>query len=128
MHVEESEVYQAIHRVRPALREKKIFVFGLVPKEIREEFQVKDVTFEKDQEGVMRLVEWESFDKFIWEKIGETGIFHGDLVKDMSEKFGLSKETARQRIMKFVDSHNDEFEFIEKAIGDKKFKYVQRRR
>ena len=126
--VEEYEMYQAIHRVRPALRQKRIFVFGLIPHEIREEFEVKDLTFEKDEMGVMCLVEWESFDKFVREKIAETGIFHGDLVKAISVEFDLSKEATRQRIRKFVSNHSDEYEITEKTIGDRKFKYVQRRR
>ena len=54
---EDYEMYQAIHRVRLVLRPRKIFVFGLIPDAIREEgFEVKDVTFEKESEGVMSLV------------------------------------------------------------------------
>jgi len=126
--VEEYEMYQAIHRVRPALRQRRIYVFGLIPREIHEEFEVKDLTFEKDDEEVMCLIPWESFDKFVREKIGETGIYHGDLVKAINEGFDLSKEAARQRIRKFVSNHSGEYEVTEKAIGDKRFMYVQRRR
>lgn len=127
--VEDNEMYQAIHRVRPALKEKKVYVFGLIPEEIRTEFQVEDVTFERNHEGELWLVGWSNFEKFIEEKIGETGIYHADLVKMMSEKFGFSREATRNKIRKFVNDNSNTYEVTEKtAVGDRKFKFVQRRR
>jgi len=125
--VEDYEMYQAIHRVRPALRQRKIFVFGLVPREIYDEFQVKDVTFEKNS-GVICLSEWKDFDKFVKEKIGEEGIYQSDLVKVISEEVGIAKENARQRVIKFVDIHSDKYEITEKTIGDMTLKFVRKRR
>ena len=125
---EEYEMYQAIHRVRPALRERKIYVFGLIPREISDEFQVKDVTFEKNDLGVMCLSEWKDFDKFVREKIGEEGIYQSDLVKAISEEVGIARENARQRVIKFVANHSDEYEITEKTIGDMMLKFVRKRR
>jgi len=122
---EDYEMYQAIHRCRPALRQRKIFVFGLPPKEIYDEFKVEDLTFEKNS-GVMYLVEWESFDKWMMEQIGEKGMYHGELVKRISEKFGINKSSAWQRIQKFAEEHNDEYEIGDKKIGDMRVKYVRK--
>lgn len=43
----DSEQYQAIHRARPFLNQKEIYVFGNVPRQIREEFNV--ISLDKDQ-------------------------------------------------------------------------------
>ena len=125
--VEDYEMYQAIHRVRPALQQKKVYVFGLVPREIYEEFKVEDLTFEKNS-GVMCLVEWKDFDKWIMEQIGDKGVYHGELVKRIREKFNITNEAARLRIQKFVEQHKDEYEIGIKNIGDMRLRYVQKRR
>ncbi|MHA1361718.1 MAG: hypothetical protein ACTSP1_04120 [Candidatus Freyarchaeota archaeon] len=41
---DDEEQYQAIHRFRPGIRDATVYVFGLVPHKIREEFEVKDET------------------------------------------------------------------------------------
>lgn len=125
--MEEDEMYQAIHRVRPALRAKKVYVFGLIPKEIHEEFQVRDITFEKDREGVMRLVEWKSFEKFVRERIGEKGIFQYELVNAIREEFGGQKEHTRVKIKRFVEEHKDEFEIIDKKVMGRNHPHIKRR-
>ena len=49
---EDEETYQSIHRIRPALAPKKIYVFGLVPENIKEEFEVPNLYFEMILLGV----------------------------------------------------------------------------
>jgi hypothetical protein len=123
---EDYEMYQAIHRARPALRARKVYIFGLPPKEIYDEFKVEDLTFEKNS-GVMYLVEWKDFDKFVKEEIGDNGIFQADLMKTISEEFGINKSNAWQRIQKFVEEHKTEYEIVEKnAIGGIVLKYVRK--
>ena len=124
---EDYENYQAIHRFRPALYQRKIYVFGLIPKEIYKEFEVRNVTFEKDDMGVMSMVEETTFDKWLKEQIGDKGIWHGELVKRISEKVSINKSSAWQRIQKFVEQHNDEYEIGTKKIGDMRLRYVQKR-
>lgn len=41
----ESEIYQTIHRGRPFINQKEIYVFGHIPKQIKSEFEVK--TYDK---------------------------------------------------------------------------------
>jgi len=40
--VDDEEMYQAIHRFRPGIRDTTVYVFGAVPDKIREEFEVVD--------------------------------------------------------------------------------------
>lgn len=125
---EDYEMYQAVHRVRPALKEKKVYVFGLVPEEIFLEFpNIKDVTFEKDNEGGMRLVEWKNFEKFVEEKIGNKGISQRDLVNAVYEEFGGNKEVIRRKIRKFVAKRNGEYIIVWKEVMGKGGLHVQRR-
>ncbi|MHA1208684.1 MAG: hypothetical protein ACTSSA_06795 [Candidatus Freyarchaeota archaeon] len=42
--MDDDEMYQAIHRYRPGIRDVTIYVFGLIPKKIREEFEVIETT------------------------------------------------------------------------------------
>jgi len=131
---EDNEMYQAIHRVRPALRQKKIFVFGLIPDEIRMEFEVKDLSFEferieeNDKKGVMRLVEWRSFEQFLREHIGDEGAFQSNLVTAICNEYGINKSSAWARIRKFVDKFSEEYEITEKTIGSMRLKFVRKRR
>jgi hypothetical protein len=125
--VEDYEMYQAIHRARPALRQRKIFVFGLIPPAIAEEFTVEDVSFENSE--VRRLVGWKDKEKFIVEQIGDGGVFQADLVNAVVAEFGIAKRNAYNRIQKFLEKHNEEFEIVDKnAVGGIVLKYVQNRR
>ena len=129
--VEDNEMYQAIHRVRPALRKKKVYVFGVIPEEIFDEFQVEDVTFEKEKienVGVMCLVEWKSLEKFVMEKIGEEGIFQYELVNAVYEEFGGNKEVIRRKIKEFVEAHKEEYESVGKRTPKNQWgTYIRRR-
>lgn len=49
----ESEQYQAIHRARPLINNKEIYVFGNVPKKIKDEFTI--VTMDKKRTGIYFL-------------------------------------------------------------------------
>jgi len=131
MMMEDYEMYQAIHRCRPALYQRKIYVFGLIPREIRDEFQIKDLTFEKfekDRKGGMYLIEWKSFDKFVKEQIGDKGIYMADLVKLVIEEEKITKRNGYERIHKFVEQYNEEYEIVDKKLGEMVLKYVQKRR
>jgi len=125
--VEEYEMYQAIHRIRPGLQRKKIYVFGLIPKEIKKEFEVKNLSFEKDLAGGINLIEWKDFEEFMEQQIGD-GIYMTELVKLVVDEVGIAKQNAYERIHKFVRQHNDKYEIIDKKIGKMVLKYVQRRR
>lgn len=125
--MEDYEMYQAIHRARPALRERKVYVFGLIPREIYDEFEIRDIMVKKG-EGGMNLIEWESFDKWMHEKIGEGGIFQTELVKAVQEKYGLSDVGSLLKVKRFVKKHHDVYEIVEKnAVGEIVMKYVQKR-
>lgn len=109
-------------------KEKKVYVFGLVPEEIFLEFpNIKDVTFEKDNEGGMRLVEWKNFEKFVEEKIGNKGISQRDLVNAVYEEFGGNKEVIRRKIRKFVAKRDGEYIIVWKEVMGKGGLHVQRR-
>jgi len=103
----------------------------LVPPEIAEEFKVEDLSFENmEVNGVRKwkLVKWKDKDRFMMEKIGDEGIFHADLVNAIVEEFGISKEGARLKIQKFVERHSDEYEIVDRTVGEMVLKYVQKRR
>ncbi|TRZ53205.1 MAG: hypothetical protein D4S01_01690 [Dehalococcoidia bacterium] len=124
---EDDEMYQAIHRCRPALREKKIFVLGLIPKEIREEFEVREITFELNYEGGINVVEWKDPEGFMRKQIGE-GIYMAELAKLVAEEEKISKRNAYERIKRFVAKYNDEYEIAETTkTGDLRLKYVKKR-
>lgn len=129
---EDYEMYQAIHRLRPALREKKIFVFGLIPKEIQDEFETRQITFEREQtekneKGVLRLVEWKSFEQFVKERIGKEGIFQYELVKAIWDEFGGQKEHTRVKIKRFIEGNKDEFEIVSRRVMGRNHPFIKRR-
>lgn len=52
-YVIDSEIYQAIHRIRPFLNsDKKVFVFGFIPEEIGDEFRMIDVNKKETIENI----------------------------------------------------------------------------
>jgi len=123
---ENYEWYQAIHRARPALEQRKIFVFGLIPEEIYREFEVRNVTFEKNG-GVMCMVEWKSFEDFMRKQIGDKGISQRDLVNVIYGEYGGNKEVIRRKVKKFVTKRDGEFVIVWKEVAGKGGLYVQRR-
>ena len=122
---EDHEMYQAIHRIRPALKKKEIYVFGLIPKEIGEEFEVKDVTFEKDKGGIY-LVEWKDPEDFMRKQIGE-GIYMAELAKLVMEEEKIAKRNAYKRIKRFIARHSDDYEITETVTGNLRLKYIKKR-
>ena len=131
---DDSEMYQAIHRFRPAIKPKEIFVFGKVPERIHEEFRVLELMIETEFEGkekveVMRLAEWKNFDEIVKEKIVDEGLYQRDLVDGVYHEFAGNKEVIRQKIKKFVEEHKDVYEIIQKPVfGNKTHPFIKKRR
>jgi len=125
--LEDYEMYQAIHRVRPALKEKKVYVFGLVPEELFSNFPIKYIVIEKDSEGVMHVKEWKNFEQFVKEQIGDKGIFQYDLVRALCTEFGGQKEHTRVKVRRFIEKHNSEFEIMSKKVMGHDHPFIKRR-
>lgn len=113
---EDYEMYQAIHRIRPLLTKKQVYVFGVVPKEISLDglkvIKIKggDFTNKGEREWLINYVK-------------ERGsVFERWARDDMTEKFRIKNDTAYKKIRKIVDKY-DCLRFGEKR-GIKTLVYV----
>lgn len=97
------EMYQSIHRVRPAVNERKIYVFGLVPEKIKEEFKFKKITAEEVAEEKMTYQD-ERVEDIVVDLIGKEGgeIKWSRLPKMFAENSTTvnNEQWARKRIRK----------------------------
>ena len=127
--VEEEEMYQAIHRIRPALETKEVYVFGLIPEKIHTEFEVKELTYVEVKDGVKMIVEETPFEKILEDKVGENGIFLLDLIPDVREEFGLTKQGAWYKIKNYIENHNEEYIITKRTgkLGTRMYLYIRKR-
>ena len=94
---EDYEMYQAIHRNRPLLKKKQAYVFGLVPKEIREDglkvIKIKGGHFvnKGEREWLINCVKQKGL------------VFERWARDDMSEEFGIKNDTAYRKIKNIVE-------------------------
>ena len=124
---EDIERYHAIHCFRPINKVKTVYVFGKLPAEITKEFQTKNITFRKNLEGGIDVVDWKNFGQQMREKVDDKGVYQAELIKDLGMELGVKKEQIRRRIITFVEQHKTEYEIVDKTIGRRVFRYVQKR-
>jgi hypothetical protein len=94
---EDYEMYQAIHRIRPLLKKKQVYVFGVVPKEIsRDGLKVIKI------EGGYFVNKGER--DWLINYVKQKGSVVERLVReDMTEEFGIKNDTAYKKIRNIVD-------------------------
>ena len=106
---EEYEMYQAIHRIRPLLAKKEVYVFGLVPKEIKQ-----------DGIKVVRLNgSWILKSRWLLKHVKEESFEFrrpvGWVEEEMAKEFKIGKKWTYREILKIVKSHKHlRFEHKEK--------------
>jgi hypothetical protein len=104
---EDYEMYQAIHRIRPLLRKKQIYVFGIVPKEVRKE-GIKVITIKGDWEETMNREKW--LENYMKIKQKELAIFVED---EFGKQFYVCEKWAYREVKKIVaNSEHLKFEQI----------------
>jgi len=93
---EEEEMYQEIHRARPWLKKKHIYVLGKVPKSISEEgIEVRKL----DGEDIRSLGRKEWLEEYVKHKSPVPRIFVEEAV---AKQFGISEKWAYREIKKVV--------------------------
>jgi len=94
--LENYEMYQAIHRIRPLREKKQVYVFGVVPKEIGQD-GLRVIKIEGGYEKTMDREEW--LENYMRMKQREPAIF-------VEEKFGkqfyISEKWAYREVKKIV--------------------------
>ena len=110
----EYEMYQAIHRARPALNVKPIYVHGVVPPMIKEEFNVQPVVVNNGnlhQGGV-------DLEQFIREAVEDGVIAKAELARDIKEAFPFvgNIRTIYRKITTVVET-SDGLTIISKMSG-----------
>lgn len=103
---EEYEQYQAVHRFRPLIHKSDIYVYGLVPKEIREELTVKKFSFKIGGDKLDEKTKW------LIEYVKENNNCVPVKVAkyDLRNKFKIGNEWARVMMNKIV-TDIDELQF-----------------
>jgi hypothetical protein len=97
---EEYEQYQAIHRCRPLRHKREIFVFGLVPDEIRKDgLKVENLLFDKRGE-ILREDRTKWLVKYVKERCGQAIL--SSAVYDMSRELDIKRNTAYKEIKSIV--------------------------
>lgn len=93
---EEEEMYQEIHRIRPWLKKKDVYVFGIVPKSIEEE----GIRVEKiDSKYIRSLGRKEWLEEFVKHRSPVPRIF---VEEAMAKQFNISEKWAYREIKKVV--------------------------
>ena len=97
---EDYEMYQAIHRIRPLLKKKLIYVFGIVPKEISQD-GLKVIKIEGGRFVNKGEREW------LINYVKERGSAIERFARiDMMEQFRIKNDTAYRKIKNIVDKCN----------------------
>ncbi|MHA1972483.1 MAG: hypothetical protein ACTSW1_05810 [Candidatus Hodarchaeales archaeon] len=118
----EYEMYQALHRCRPALSTKKIFVWGIIPKWIKEEFPVYDLVDLVDNEhggySVYCLGDMYQYIKRVLEESESNSIKAPELVNRIlaEESFPYKTDTQVYKILRDVVDENDNIDSIPEEI------------
>ena len=102
---EDYEMYQAIHRIRPLLKKKQAYVFGLVPKEISLD-GLKVIKIKGGWEKTLNKKEW--LENYMEIHRKELAIF---VEEKFAVKFFISEKWAYREVKKIVkNSEHLEFE------------------
>jgi hypothetical protein len=95
---EDYEMYQAIHRVRPWLSKKEVYVFGVVPKEIKLKVKRLKGGWSVNKERSEWLLDY-------MKKTGEQPASWAR--DDMHDELGISKDLAYREIKAIVESSKE---------------------
>ena len=94
--LENYEMYQAIHRIRPLRGNKQVYVFGVVPKEIAQD-GLKVIKIEGGYEKTMDREEW--LENYMRIKQRELAIF---VEEKFANKYFVSEKWAYREVKKIV--------------------------
>ena len=102
---EDYEMYQAIHRIRPLLSKKQVYVFGIVPKEITQD-GLKVIKIKGGYEVNKNYREW------LLDYVKQKSSVPEKLVRlEMKNKFGIELDTAYREIKKVVKENSEQLRF-----------------
>jgi len=93
---EDYEMYQAIHRIRPLLAKKQVYVFGVVPKEISKD-GLKVIEIEGGYEKTLNRKKW--LENYMEIKLEEPAIF---VEEKFGKEFNISEKWAYREVKKIV--------------------------